>query len=230
MMKIKGGQILLNIKKNLPALLDIFRTGPNLFSAALCIIAAVVIIASSNDETIRDIGNFETGRVADRDVIASISVTFVDEEATRIRQEIAVKQIHAVFSFSDEASANIFESWKNFCDYMDNFTGAQTLENPGDYPDEIIHAYLTAADAADIRKDGIETLNKLLNRGVFSFNAADVRSYNSEFAELERIKDGGIQRDIISYDDMITMANVKEAIAEIISIEAYLLGTVTADI
>ncbi|MDR3020999.1 MAG: HDIG domain-containing protein [Treponema sp.] len=70
------------------------RSGPILASFLLCIIAALVIIERGNSElSIRDIGNFETGKVADRDITASISVTYnievaLDEETETIARNI----------------------------------------------------------------------------------------------------------------------------------------------
>ena len=81
------------LKKAIAALLGYFRSGHNLFSLALCIIAAFVIISSQDSETIRNISNFEVGKVADRDITASIAVSYLDEEASSRTLTIVVRNI-----------------------------------------------------------------------------------------------------------------------------------------
>ncbi|MDR0323631.1 MAG: HDIG domain-containing protein [Treponema sp.] len=81
MMKIKLKQIIKKIKQNMGASLKRLRSGPNLFSLALCVVAAVIITANGNEESVRNTGNFETGKVADRDIVAVISVSFIEESA-----------------------------------------------------------------------------------------------------------------------------------------------------
>jgi len=88
--KIKLSTIM---KKGMGTFLSFFKSGPDLFSVALFIIAAVVIISSHNSESIRDISNFEVGKVADRDITASIAVSYLDEEATSRSTLIVVRNI-----------------------------------------------------------------------------------------------------------------------------------------
>ena len=92
-MKAKPKTITLNIKKSAGTLLSRMRSGPNIFSFALYIIAVFVIIASGNNESASDINNFEAGKVADRDVVASTSVSYLDEEATTLHGELVVRNI-----------------------------------------------------------------------------------------------------------------------------------------
>ena len=81
-MKTKPDELMLNFSKAIKRVFTSFRSGPNLFSFALCITAAFIIVTGENNEAISDINNFETGKVADRDIVARITVTFTDEEAT----------------------------------------------------------------------------------------------------------------------------------------------------
>jgi putative nucleotidyltransferase with HDIG domain len=83
---------LLNIKKKLIVFMGYLRSGPNIFSIALCVLSVIVIISSGNNESARDISNYEAGKVADRDIIASASISYLDKEAS-VRGELAVKNI-----------------------------------------------------------------------------------------------------------------------------------------
>ncbi|MDR0302628.1 MAG: HDIG domain-containing protein [Treponema sp.] len=79
---------MINFKKRITIFFQQLRSGPIIFSLALFIVAAIVVIMSGNN-AISDISNFEAGKVADRDVIAGFTVSFIDEEATRARMEEA---------------------------------------------------------------------------------------------------------------------------------------------
>ena len=92
-MKEKPNFLLLNAKKNLSAILVYLHSGPNIFSIVLCVITVIVIISSGSNEPARDISNYEAGKVADRDIIASTSISYLDKETTNLRGVLAVKNI-----------------------------------------------------------------------------------------------------------------------------------------
>ena len=75
-MKEKPKMLISKLKEGLISFFGFFRSGPNLYSIALCVIAVFVIISNSDIESIRDISNYETGKVADRDITASISISY----------------------------------------------------------------------------------------------------------------------------------------------------------
>jgi hypothetical protein len=85
MMKTKPKLFNLNIKKTLSGVFDLqqIKSGPTLFSFALCIIAAIVIVANSNNELLSDISYYEAGKIADRDIIASQTIIFTDGDESR---------------------------------------------------------------------------------------------------------------------------------------------------
>ncbi|MCL2209468.1 MAG: HDIG domain-containing protein [Treponema sp.] len=89
----KKNRLVLYIKDNLNSLKKIVCSGPGIFSIALCVIAVFVIIASTDEVIIRDIGNYEAGKVADRDVAASISVSYLDKAETGSRGVLVMKKI-----------------------------------------------------------------------------------------------------------------------------------------
>jgi len=92
-MKKKINLLILNIKRNLVKSSKFFKSWPNIFSMVLCIAAAFVIISSGNSESVRDISNYEAGKVADRDIVSTVSLSYLDEEASNLRGEIIVKNI-----------------------------------------------------------------------------------------------------------------------------------------
>jgi len=92
-MKRKVNLLMLNVKRNLGKSLKFFSLGPNIFSLALCVTAAFIIISTRNSESVRDISNYEAGKVADRDIVSSVSLSYLDEEASGQRGELIVRNI-----------------------------------------------------------------------------------------------------------------------------------------
>jgi len=222
---------MLNLKKTQNMVLKSLRSGPNLFSLALCIAAAIVIISSDSSESVRDISNYAAGKVADRDITASIAVSFYDEEATKERMETAVKQVPAVFQFSPEASKQMLDSWHKFCGFTDRLSGRGTqariaidAEYPGDFSNETLDAYLSASGRAAFRSYGEAALNILIKQGVFSYHHEETRMFNPVVAELRDAQAPDADQVLVSYDSMITSANVRDALIIIIrTIEAPIL-------
>jgi putative nucleotidyltransferase with HDIG domain len=92
-MKEKPNALLLNVKKNLSAFSGYLRSGPNIFSIALCVITIIVVISGGDNESARDISNYEAGKVADRDITASTSISYLDKEASSLSGKIVVINI-----------------------------------------------------------------------------------------------------------------------------------------
>lgn len=84
---------LFNFKTVINKFLSLFRSGPNIFNMILIVITAVIVIAGGNNDSPKNLSNFETGRVADRDIVASISFTYLDKEASETRGELIVRSI-----------------------------------------------------------------------------------------------------------------------------------------
>jgi uncharacterized domain HDIG len=222
-MKRKVNLFMINFRKRISSFFQHFRSGPAIYSFALFIIAAFVIITSGNNESISDISDFETGKVADRDIIAGFTLSFIDEEATRARMEAAAKHVNAVFRTSTEANKQILDSWNAFCDFTENHSGnsraaaiqALEAEYPGSFSNDTLNAYLSAGGRDAFRGYGIEALNIILNRGIFLFHRDDIRFFNPDIAELQHATTG-IEREYISYNEIITLANARNVLGEII--------------
>ncbi|MDR0486967.1 MAG: HDIG domain-containing protein [Treponema sp.] len=164
-------------------------SGPGLFSFALCAAIIIVTVIYGSDDASGDINKFEAGMVADRDIVAGFTVSFPDEEATLIRLEFAEKQVPAVFRFSVEAGEQILDSWNDFCDL---------------------------ADSDAFRVYGAEALDTLLKRGIFAVHHEEVERFDPAMAELLVFSESGLQAGFISYNDILTAADVRKTLGEII--------------
>ncbi|MCL2244179.1 MAG: HDIG domain-containing protein [Treponema sp.] len=213
-----------NIKETLIGIFNPsrFKSRTFIFSFSLCIIGIIIIITSGNNDAVVDITNFEAGKVADRDIVAGFTVTFTDEEATLLRMENITRQVPAVFRFSAASNMQIMEAWNSFCNLTGRFSNEESeqarlaieTEYPAGFPIEILDAYLASDERADFRNYGVKTLETLLKQGVFLFHREDVRHFNPDVAELQN-NEGQTQQVYIAYNDIITMANVQEALGSI---------------
>ena len=221
-MKIKTNLYMITLKKSMDTALNIIRSGPMIFSLVLCIAAASAIISDGDSESIRDIRNYEAGKVADRDIIAEKTLSFIDEKATKALLDTAAKEIPAVFQFSNEAGSQMLDSWNSFCSFTDKLTGeaaarlAIDSEYPAYFSNEIMDAYLSTEGRAAFRVYGEEALNILLKLGIFSFNREEIKQFHPDIVELQDVQAAASEKSFISYDSIITIANVRENLAAIV--------------
>jgi putative nucleotidyltransferase with HDIG domain len=213
-MKIKLKFLLIKIKTFL-------HSGPDLYSISLCILTAIIIITTDNNDNLKDINNFEIGKVADRDVIAGFSFSYVDEEATRIRLDMMEKQIPAVYKISNEKNTQIIDSWNDFCDFADKLSNSNfsvirqsfETEYPLYFSAQTLNVYFNAAERASFRDYGNTVLEKLLEDGIIAFNNDDIKTYNPDVIELFGLPDSDLnQRTIIPVNKITTLNNISETV------------------
>jgi membrane-associated HD superfamily phosphohydrolase len=94
---------------------------PGIVCLCSFVAAAFVIVTNmdSDVERLGDFNDFEVGKVAERDVVAEYSLTYVDEEATRLRMEAQESLIPAVFRYSPNVKDEVLQEWNTFCDFAD---------------------------------------------------------------------------------------------------------------
>jgi putative nucleotidyltransferase with HDIG domain len=200
------------------------RSGPAIFSFALYIAVVIVVITSGYGKSLSNLNNFEAGKIADRDVVAGFTISFVDEEATRIRLQAVEGHVPAVFRFLDGMTARLLESWDDFCNLADMVAGNGTdsaritieAEFPAVFSKGTLDVYFDAPQRTDFRSYGTEALNKVLERGIFSLNANETKHFSPEIAEITGFPQSDARTNFISYNDVISLANAREALGEII--------------
>ncbi|MDR1252993.1 MAG: HDIG domain-containing protein [Treponema sp.] len=207
--------------------LDRFRIAPSVVSLCSFVISVLTLVSNmgGGDGGIGDIQDFETGKVADRDVIAEYSASYVDEEATRIRIEIQERLVPAVFRYSPGEDVQAWNSWNAFCDFADKLAAAGPLtassqlaiqaEYPSFFSNETITAYFAASERERFREFGLKILSAVLERGIFALNNAALRDYNPDVAELLNPSGFRTERERIFYSSVITTANVSGALEQI---------------
>jgi putative nucleotidyltransferase with HDIG domain len=170
-----------------------------------------------------DMGAFEAGRVADRDVVAGHSVSWVDEDATRIGLAARERQVPAVFRFSVTAGDDMRNAWRRFTALAEDlFRGGVPAETfirdmrsryPGFFPDSLLDRYYHDPQRERFGEFGSLVLESVLERGVFALSSAGLESYNPEVLELLSVSSGGrSERERLSYRDVITRDRAAEAL------------------
>ncbi|MDR2432949.1 MAG: HDIG domain-containing protein [Treponema sp.] len=225
MMTRKFNLFIRDIRNSLSGVFNLTRSrvAPGLVSLCSFVISVLVVLSNMGGAGVGDIRNFETGKVADRDVIAGYPVSYIDEEATRIRMEDQERLVPAVFRYSREAGMEARDSWNAFCDFADKLAGnsaaasfrlAIQAEYPAFFSNETIAAYVAAPERAAFRGFGLEALDAVLTRGIFSLNNAEIKNYNSDAVELLNPSGFGTGWEQMPYSNIVTSDNVREALEQ----------------
>jgi putative nucleotidyltransferase with HDIG domain len=194
----------------------------------LCSFAASVIVTITNlnmgSEAPGDLKNFEVGKVADRDVIAEHSLSYIDDEATLLRMKAQENMVPAVFRYLENVSQDVRDSWNKFCDMADKLAaeglprGSMRFEIHAAFEDyfsnETLNAYFNAPDRPDFRTYGLKVLDGVLEKGVFTMDHTDLGSYNPDLAELIVTHGDRVERERLSYSGIVTTANAGDAITQ----------------
>jgi hypothetical protein len=177
-----------------------FRLAPSIVSFCSFIISVVVAVTAMNDggEGIGNIRDFETGKVADRDVIAMRPASYIDEEATRLRMDAQEQLVPAVFRYSAERGREIRDAWVSFSDFADrlikdggaaaSFRLAVQAEYPALFSSEILAAYFAVSERRQFREAGLAILDGILAEGVFDLRSAELKNFNPDVVRNPLIK------------------------------------------
>jgi putative nucleotidyltransferase with HDIG domain len=207
-----------------------FRLGPSLAVFAAFIVSTAIITGnmSNNAGSLGDIRDFEAGRVAERDVVAERSVSYVDEEATRLRLEARERLVPAVFRFSPPATEFMRNGWKDFSSFVNGLVtdgssaDASRLAVQAKYPAffskaetaEDLGVYLADPDRERFGEYGAVVLDHILEKGVFSLHKTELEPYNPDVAELLAVSGSRTEWEQIPYSRVITKDNVRDSIRQ----------------
>ncbi|MDR0377273.1 MAG: HDIG domain-containing protein [Spirochaetaceae bacterium] len=220
-----GGRAFLNALKPMK-----FRLGPLLATTAAFLISLAVISLNRGSARfgMEDIQEFEVGRVAERDVTAEQSVSYIDEEATTRSRESKEKQVPAVFTYLLEANEKIIESYNRFAAVLSSFFTGQDGENgsftyfrsalegefPGSFSLSVLEALYNTPDREQAGEYGSVVLGQLLEAGIFAMPLG-LEIYNPDIVELLHNYGPRTEREQIRYDRIITMDKAGAAITRL---------------
>jgi putative nucleotidyltransferase with HDIG domain len=197
-----------------------FRCGPVIITAlALAVsVAAIVGGSASSASSAGDIAEFEPGRVAERDVIAEESVSYIDEEATRIRIEAQERLVPAVFIYSLPANAEMraaFDRFKALSSGLfaegvssNAYNLAVQAEFPGAFSGDTLNALFRDPGRERLLEYASGALNYLLETGIFALPQVGLEAFNPDVAELLHNYGPRTERELVNYDKAATKDGV----------------------
>ena len=197
----------------------------------ICFVVVFINMNSSRDFG-RGFGDFEVGKVADRDVIAERTVTYQDEHATALRSEAQERLVSAVFRYSYETTEGLRNRWNHFtalaeslfteASSMQTFTLALQAEFPGEFPDEVLNLlYQQDSDFEAILRDGAVILGAILERGIYSIPQVGLEHLNPDVVELIRQSGTRLEQERISLQGVVTKDNIIEAVENHVLADSY---------
>ncbi|MDR1398790.1 MAG: HDIG domain-containing protein [Treponema sp.] len=216
-------QILLRLPK--------FRLLPSLVTLFAFLITAAFIISSLySDWMTEDFRDFEEGRVAERDVIAESRISYIDEEATRLRRESALRQIPAVFKYSLEVNEEVQNAYQNFVDLSKasfdagistrDYLSQINANFPMRFYDEILDMLYNDEAHLQILDAGMATLEQVLEAGVFALPSAALERFSTEQVELLHNYGNRTERERRAFSHILTLENLSNVIDRYITPDA----------
>jgi cyclic-di-AMP phosphodiesterase PgpH len=183
-------------------------TATALGTAFLAVLAIILVSTQFGDLFSRfRPTDFNTGAVAEKDLVADRDFTYVDERATQLKRDASLKLVPPVFRFREEVPVQALARFDGFA------ASLRTMVAQGLSPDRI---YLTVqADHPDAfqRKDILSllsqtdlsgtldaaraTLAELMDLGIIELSADSMEAVSGGFIELWRWKDGKLVREEI---------------------------------
>jgi putative nucleotidyltransferase with HDIG domain len=216
-----GGTFLNSLKPVKP------RMGPLLASAAAFLVSLTAITVSRGYSRfgMEDVQDFEVGRVAERDIMAEQTVSYIDEQATDRSRESKERQVPAVFIYSLQVNEGIIASYNRFTAVsasffaepgrgrgsFNYFRSALETEFPGSFSLSTLEALYNAPDREQMGEYGSVVLGQLLEAGIFALPSG-LKAYNPDVAELLHNYGPRTEREQIRYDRIITMDKAGDSI------------------
>jgi putative nucleotidyltransferase with HDIG domain len=209
------------------------RTVPALVSLAAFVVSLILIIGGMGyfSSSVMGTGEFEVGRVAERDVVADQTVSYIDEEATREKMDALKKHIPAVFTYSTEATGGVLSEYNRLCVLLETlFAGEHSAETFRAALEEDFPGIFSRETAALLYEDpgrenfllyGLETLQYVLETGVFSLPETGLEAFDPGIAELRHNYGLRIEREEIAYNRIITRDKAEALIDRYIAKSNY---------
>ncbi|MDR2404130.1 MAG: HDIG domain-containing protein [Spirochaetaceae bacterium] len=239
----KNGNILVRVSSGIRVFFNFLklpelRTGPVLASAAVFFVSLGLIIAGKGYAGlgVGDIGDFEVGRVAERDVIADRSVSYTDQEATKRRIADRERMIPAVFIRSNTATEMAWDAYNHFLTLarrifseeapVTAFISAVEQEFPEYFSREAIQTLFEDSEREQILEYGAGVLNHFLEIGIVALPDTGLEALNPDVLELHSARGVQTEQEYIQYNHIITRENVEEAIDRYVADPSFPLSFV----
>jgi cyclic-di-AMP phosphodiesterase PgpH len=163
--------------------------------------------------------DFAVDKVADRDVVASREVSYVDENATRIRREAKQRLVTAVFKYDRVATANMVNAFGVFHEFLVNtmqsaknanqFVLEVQQEYPGILDRKQLQNLYASSDRVGILSVSMNVFKQVANEGITTFPEEGLEKFNKSEIELVRWKNDRQERIEVSKDSLLTWNDLR---------------------
>ncbi|MDR0553581.1 MAG: HDIG domain-containing protein [Treponema sp.] len=195
-----------------------FRLGPALATIAAFLVSLGTIIIGQGYIRLGagDRQDFEAGRVADQDVIANRTVSYLDEEATKLLIAAQEQQMPAVFTYSNDITRSIHAEYRRFEELVmealaeenrdfERFSRLIPYEFPGKFSADTLESLYRESDWERLLGAAYDALEYILDAGIAALPETGLEGYNGETAELYHNAGSRIERETVKYSQMITV-------------------------
>ncbi|MDR1909270.1 MAG: HDIG domain-containing protein [Spirochaetaceae bacterium] len=205
------------------------RLQPLLVSLAAFVISLFLILGGRGYLRLRapDLSQFEAGKVADRDVVADKTVSWIDEDATRAQLAARQRLISAVFTYSGDITGGIrgryaafravFEEALRSAESAAGFRDSVNRLYPGVFAPETLEAIYRDPDGGRFAEYGAAALDYLLEAGIVSLPARGLEAFHPERAQLWHNYGPRTERETIGYERLITLSRADEALGRYVA-------------
>ncbi|MDR2518561.1 MAG: HDIG domain-containing protein [Spirochaetaceae bacterium] len=204
--------------------LPAFRPGPAAATGAAFLLSVLVIMnsihggAGGSGET----GDFEAGKVAERDVIAEQSISYIDEGATSLRREAQRRLVPAAFTYVPDITEKASQDFAAFAAFSRaRFEEQASLEGyrrqvsaafPGLFLDEDLEILFNAQDRSETLRMAGSLLEHFMEEGVFDLPQTGLEEFNPDTVEVLRSSGARTGRERVGFNRIVTLNTLSPAI------------------
>ncbi|MDR1986889.1 MAG: HDIG domain-containing protein [Treponema sp.] len=204
------------------------RRGPAIATFIAFLVSTVVVIQyqKANGGTPGDLQEFEVGKVAERDVLAEQSLSYVDETATRLQLDVQQHLVPPVFRYSPEVTAEARKEYARFVSLSRPYLAHTEAEQegleaytqeiyrafPGRFSRETLDILFHEPEGEKILETGSAALDHIMEAGIFALPDAGLEDYNAEVLEVLRSSEARVGRERIEFTHIVTLDALSDAV------------------
>lgn len=169
-----------------------------------------------------DLQGIAPGQVAERDMTAGKEISYIDEEATQARIEAMERLVLPVFTLDPSIGARNLARIREFRDYVQELLARKTSEETlflmvqSRFPGAMRKYAFLALARSPLRSQAFayadSILEGLMYEGIFHIPPEGMESYNPDYFELRRLKNGGASSEELPRSRMLTLSDVSQAV------------------
>ncbi|MCX7027077.1 MAG: HDIG domain-containing protein [Spirochaetes bacterium] len=172
----------------------------------------------------RDFEGIAPGVMANRDIIASQNVVYIDKDATRLRIEAEERLVLPVFQIDTAVTSRAKSQFQDFASAFRGLaeqniaqgTAILMLESrfPGLLSRDLLSSLATSSLKSQILAYADDILSTLLEGGIFSVPAEGLSRFNPDYFELRQSTTNTSESEQKPRTSMVTKVDLREAIGE----------------